>query len=117
MTKQNVTYKKRQMITAMEQNLCIVSRASDVVGISRKTHYDWMKKDKRYKEAIDELQNVTLDHVELKLHELIDDLNVPAILFYMKTKGKARGYVDRSELAVEGSVESKLIEWTPANKQ
>jgi len=77
----------------------------------------WMKKDKRYKEAIDELQNVTLDHVELKLHELIDDLNVPAILFYMKTKGKARGYIERSELAVEGSVESKLIEWTPANKQ
>ena len=35
----------------------------------------------------------------------------------MKTKGKARGYVERSELAVEGSVESKLIEWTPANKQ
>tara|TARA_R110002020_G_scaffold100467_1_gene237480 strand:- start:2531 stop:2884 length:354 start_codon:yes stop_codon:yes gene_type:complete len=117
MSKQNVTYKKRQMITAMEQNLCIVTKAAFEVGITRKTHYDWMRKDKKYKEAVDELQNATLDHVESKLHELIDDLNVPSVLFYMKTKGKQRGYIERSEIAVEGSVESKVIEWTPAKEK
>jgi len=49
MSKQNVTHKKRQMLVALEQNLCVVSKAAREVGINRKTHYDWMNKDSRYK--------------------------------------------------------------------
>ena len=35
----------------------------------------------------------------------------------IKTKGKKRGYVERQEIQHDGSIESKIIEWTPANQK
>ena len=61
-----------------------------------------------------DIGDIALDFAESKLYELIKEANVPATLFYLKTKGKNRGYIERQELAVDGNIESKLIEWKPA---
>lgn len=41
-----------------------------------------------------------VDVAESKLFENIKDNDNTAIIFYLKTKGKHRGYIERSELAV-----------------
>jgi len=114
MSKQNVTYKKRQMLTALEQNLCVVSSAAREVGINRKTHYDWLKKDPKYRAEVEDLENVTLDFAESELHRQIKDGNTTATIFLLKTKGKSRGYVEKQITEVQGDIKSRLIEWTPA---
>tara|TARA_R100001510_G_C7556876_1_gene138426 strand:- start:36 stop:398 length:363 start_codon:yes stop_codon:yes gene_type:complete len=114
MSKQNVTHKKRQMLVALEQNLCVVSKAAREVGINRKTHYDWMNKDSRYKRDVEDLENVTLDFAESELHRQIKDGNTTATIFLLKTKGKGRGYVEKNITEVQGDIKSRLIEWTPA---
>ena len=99
---------KKAMIEALEKSLGIVTQACKVVGISRDTHYRWMKDDEEYKQAVQELGDVALDFAESKLHKLIDGGNPAATIFYLKTKGKERGYVERQEIAV---AEKKPLSW------
>ena len=40
---------KAAMLKALEKNLGIVTESCRVVGISRQTHYNWIKDDKDYK--------------------------------------------------------------------
>ena len=44
-----------------------------------------------------EARENTLDFVESKLMKAIDDGNLTAIIFFLKTRGKSRGYSERSE--------------------
>ena len=99
MTKTDI--KKKGMIEALGKSLGIVTNACKQVGISRQTHYEWMRKDYDYAKACKDIDNVTLDFAESKLHEQIFEGNVASIIFFLKTKGKARGYVERQELDVK----------------
>jgi hypothetical protein len=117
MATQNTQQKKEAMLKALEKTLGIVTDACKQVGIARKTYYLWIAKDKDFKDAVDDIANVALDYAESKLHNLITEENPTAIIFYLKTKGKKRGYIERQEIAHDGSIESKLIEWKPADKK
>lgn len=96
MSLQKLTTKKA-MLQALEQTLGIVTAACKIVGISRETHYDWLKSDEEYKAAVDSIQDITLDFAESQLHKQIKDGEVTSTIFYLKTKGKKRGYIERVE--------------------
>jgi len=90
--------KKEKFIEALEQSMGIISHAAKKIGVDRTTPYRWMREDEEYKKRVDEVLNVPLDFVESKLFEAINHNNITAIIFYLKTKGKHRGYVERHEL-------------------
>lgn len=94
---------KKSMISAMEKSLGIVTTACRNVGIGRDTHYRWMRDDADYRQAIESIDGIALDLAESKLHEEILGNNTTAIIFYLKTKGKKRGYVERSEVDIKQS--------------
>ena len=89
--------KKKLMLEALQQTLGVVSAACMQVGIERKTHYRWMESDKKYKAEVEDLTNVALDFAESKLLGQIKSNNTAATIFYLKTKGKKRGYVEQIE--------------------
>ena len=93
---------KKAMLEALEKSLGVVTTACRNVGIGRTTHYLWMDTDPEYKAAVNDLENVALDYAETKLHNQITKENPTAIIFYLKTKGKKRGYVERQEISHEG---------------
>ena len=74
-------------------------------------------KDSKFKSAVDELQNVALDFVESKLFNQIHNDNPTATIFYLKTKGKKRGYIEQNIIEHKGGIESKLIQWKPSQKK
>lgn len=86
------------MLAALEKSLGVVTTACKAIGISRETHYSWLEKDEKYKEAVNELDNIALDFAETKLHSNISKGSDTAIIFYLKTKGKKRGYIEKSEI-------------------
>jgi hypothetical protein len=90
--------KKEKFIEALEQSMGIISHAAKKIGVDRTTPYRWMREDDEYKKRVEEVLNVPLDFVESKLFEAINHNNITAIIFYLKTKGKHRGYVERHEL-------------------
>ena len=99
----NSDIQKKGMIEAMEKSLGIVTTACKQVGIARSTHYEWMLSDEDYKAAIDSLQDVALDFAESQLQKRMKDGSDAAIIFYLKTKGKKRGFVERQEVEHSGS--------------
>lgn len=92
------------MIEALEQSLGIVTMACKTVGISRITHYEWYKTDEDYKAAVDGIQDIALDFAESQLHKSIKGGSDTATIFYLKTKGKKRGYVERTEIEQSGGL-------------
>jgi len=100
--------KKEQMLEALEKSLGIVSTACKMIDISRQTHYDWLKKDEDYKKAVDSIQESVLDFAESHLYKLVKEGNPAATIFFLKTKGKKRGYIERQEIEVQ---EKKPLSW------
>ncbi len=76
----------------------IVSPACKLVGIHRATHYRWINEDPEYKKEVDDVENVALDFAESKLFEQIQDNNTSATIFYLKTKGRKRGYWEKQQM-------------------
>lgn len=89
---------KKALLEALEQSLGVVTTACKKVGISRNTFYKYYKSDSKFKKAVDDIENIALDFVESQLHKQISDGNTTATIFYLKTKGKNRGYVERQEV-------------------
>ena len=95
---------KVKMLEALEYNLGIVTPAAEMAGIRRETHYDWMKTDPDYKAKVESFQDVALDFAERKLIQSIKRGSDTANIFYLKTKGKKRGYIERTELDMSGQL-------------
>jgi len=114
-TKTNIL--KTQLLEALEQSLGVVTTACKIVGCNRSTYYDYYHTDSEFRAAVDELQNMTLDFAESQLHKQIKEGNTTATIFYLKTKGKKRGYIERQEIQMNGAIESKIIEWNPAKEE
>lgn len=108
---------KTKVIEALEKYNGIVTVSCRSVDLARSTFYKWLSEDAEFKAAVDEIHEVSIDFVESKLFEKINGVQatrkedeegepivyeIPpsdtAIIFYLKTKAKKRGYVERQEL-------------------
>ena len=83
---QNSTLKKNAMLEALKKSLGIVTKAVEMVGIDRQTHYNWLKDDADYKAKVEALDDVVLDFAESKLHQSINNGSDTATIFFLKTK-------------------------------
>ena len=68
-------------------------------SITRQTLSKRIAASEHLREVCDEVVEQTLDWAESKLLELIAAGDKTAILFYLKCKGKKRGYTERQEVA------------------
>ena len=93
----NEQLKKEHLLEALEKSLGIVSTACQSVGVSRTTYYKYYNEDDDFKQSVDSISDIALDCAESQLFELIKEKNVTAIIFYLKTKGKKRGYVEKQD--------------------
>lgn len=89
---------KKALLEALEKSLGVVTSACKMVGVDRTTFYKYLKEDEEFARKVKELENVSLDFVESKLFKQIENGNVAATIFYLKTKGKGRGYIERQEI-------------------
>lgn len=93
-----VEHTKKALLEALEKSLGVVTTACKKAGVGRTTFYEYYKNDPEFKVAVDELQDVALDFAESQLHKQIESGNSTATIFFLKTKGKHRGYVERQEI-------------------
>jgi transposase-like protein len=90
--------KKEAILQALENSLGVVTVACKQVDIPRSTYYKWLKEDEEFAKSVKDIENIALDFGESQLHKQIGDGNTSATIFFLKTKGKRRGYVERQEL-------------------
>ena len=90
--------KKETILKALEKSLGVVTVACKSADVPRSTYYKWLKEDEEFAKEVKDIENIALDFGESQLHKQIGDGNTSATIFFLKTKGKKRGYIERSEL-------------------
>ena len=95
MKKRKPTHK--ELISVYEKKGCNVTATCQALGINRTTFYNWRKRSERLDAMLEEVEESIIDYAESKLVEHIQDGDTTCLIFFLKTKGKKRGYVERVE--------------------
>ena len=90
--------KKESILKALENSLGVVTVACKTADVPRSTYYKWLNEDEDFATAVKDIENIALDFGESQLHKQIGDGNTAATIFFLKTKGKRRGFIERNEL-------------------
>lgn len=99
MTYKALQLKKKAMLQALRENCGLVTHACKAAKIGRQTHYDWMHNDEEYAQQVAELKDFVLDIVEESSIRMIKEGKTPAMnIFYLKTLGKSRGFIEKQEI-------------------
>lgn len=107
---------KAEFLKALEFCLGNISKAVRLLqektgtSVTRSAHYLWIKEDPEYAKKAKEIRETATDFVEEKLFENIAELDTTSIIFYLKTRAKDRGYVERQEIQADVSHNSLKIE-------
>lgn len=96
MSRNDTDSRKRQLIAALREARGIVSVACSRSGIARRTFYTWLDTDSDFKRSVEDVSEESLDHVESKLLDCIDAGKERSIIFYLKTRGRKRGFSEQS---------------------
>ena len=89
---------KRALIEALQKNLGVVTASCKAVGVDRATFYRYVNSDPEFAAEVKSMDDFVLDFAESSLHKQIREGNTTATIFFLKTKGKKRGYIERQEL-------------------
>lgn len=86
-----------KLVEVFEKKGGNISATCDALGITRQTFYNYKKNVKGLEDRLDAVSESLIDFAESKLVEKVQDGDLTAIIFYLKTKGRSRGYVERVE--------------------
>jgi ACT domain-containing protein len=106
-----IQHNKKALLKALEKSMGIVSKACKIVDLDRSTFYKYYNEDEEFKNDVDNMQDYVLDFAESKLLENIKDKKETSIIFYLKTKGRKRGYIEKIEQDI--TTKGKEIGHTP----
>jgi hypothetical protein len=99
-------------LIAYEKSLGVLKPACDMTGMCRKTIWEWRKKYPEFDAACHDCEETAVDFVETKLYKLINDGAEASTIFYMKTKGRKRGYIERQEVDMSAEVKGVTVNVT-----
>ena len=108
-----MSYKADDFIKAIPGTGGIIKNIAEAVGCSRTTVYKALEDYVTVKAAYEEETETFLDAAEERLAEKVMEGSMDAIKFYLRTKGRTRGYGDRLEHTGKdgGPVETRTVPW------
>lgn len=110
-------YTTKQIVTAYEKKGCNVSATCATLGISRRTFYNWRQSKPSLDNLLKDAEESVIDFTESKLIERINEGDITAIIFYLKTKGKKRGYVEQLDQNVKLNPFEEVMKSLPDNPE
>ena len=102
-------------LQAYEKSLGVLKTACEATGMCRKTIWEWRKKYPEFDDACHECEEVAIDFVESRMFKKIDTGGKGSeslIIFYLKTKAKHRGYVEKQEIDMSAEVKGVTVNVT-----
>ena len=103
-------YTANQMIEALREKHGNLSAAARFLNCSRNTISRYIEQYPTVKAVADEERETLIDFAENQLFKQVQEGNITAIIFTLKTIGKSRGYVERQEVtgANGGAI---IVDW------
>lgn len=105
---------KKKLLEGLLRFRGIITSACEYANLDRQTFYNYKRDDEAFATACDDINEASIDFVEGKLFEKINGWqnaqltkegytvydqppSDTAIIFYLKTKGRKRGYIEKQE--------------------
>lgn len=88
----NIPFEK--VVAVYKKSAGNLSLCAESLNIDRKTLDRWRKRYPELHNMMCDVEEGLIDLCETKLMQQINDGNLTAIIFFLKTKGKQRGYVE-----------------------
>lgn len=103
-------YTSREVVEAVHGSGGLVTEIARRLNCSRMTVYRYRDRFATVRDAIQEEKEGLRDLAEAELIRQIRGGNMTAIIFYLKTQAKERGYVERQEFEHTGPITLKVVE-------
>jgi hypothetical protein len=92
---------ENDVLAVMEKYNGNVAAIARHYGVSRGTVYNRINESIELAEALKDSRESIIDDAEAELYKQIKDGNTTALIFFLKTQGKGRGYIERQEHRIE----------------
>lgn len=102
-------WKAEEVIAKIEQNKGNVAAVARALGVSRRTVLRYADDRPTVKTALEDARENMLDNAESVLYKKVLEGSTPELLFFLKTQGKSRGYVERSETEHLGEQKLRVV--------
>jgi predicted transcriptional regulator len=99
---------KETIKQALERSFGNISLAAKILKVSRPTMYRYVQENE-LQEEIHQAREALIDMAEHALAKKIQSADTASIIFFLKTQGKSRGYVERQEVQLNDKPE--LPDW------
>ena len=90
-------YSAKEIELALRESAGLQYIAATKLKCAPSTVTNYVKRNKHLQRVIEECREGVLDLAEGKILEKIRDGDIAAIIFFLKTKGKNRGYIERPD--------------------
>ena len=110
---------KELVLNALSESMGILKPALKAVSLDRSTFNTYYNNDPLFAKRVDEIREESIDYVEMQLLKQIKDGGAAQTIFFLKTKGKSRGYIETTEMNMNlETVKIKYImpDGTPLNQ-
>ena len=88
---------KKLLLKALKENMGILAPSLEIAAFSRGTFNKYYNEDLEFRNLVDAIREDAVDFVESQLFKQIKNGGAPQTIFYLKTKGKSRGYVEQTD--------------------
>jgi transposase-like protein len=105
----STTPAKKKLFLVALRNHGTVKKASEIVGVSPQTPYDWRRKDKAFKAKWESMLEDMMDDVELKAHTS-HALNDPNFAKWILAMRRPEKYNKNVEGTVSGDIKIEIVE-------
>lgn len=87
-----------KLVKVYEKKAGNMTATATAIGVCRRTLVRWREADPELDAMMNDIDESLIDFSESKLMESIQEGNLTAIIFHLKTKGKGRGYIEGQEI-------------------
>lgn len=87
-----------QLQPLLEENKGNVAAVARRLGVSRAAIYNRINKSPTLQQVLSDAREAMLDNAESMLYKKVLEGSTPELLFFLKTQGRNRGYVERQEI-------------------
>lgn len=94
-------YKLSLVLDVLTKQKGRLVQSAKQLKVSLQTLQGYIRKSKALQECLISFNEEELDNAEEKLQKQIEKENLSAIQFYLKCKGKDRGWTEKSEMSIE----------------
>ena len=94
-------HKLIELINKAMGNQTLVAKT---LGVSRQSIWKWCKDDPELQAALDQSRETMLDNAESKLYSNALNGDTTSLIFFLKTQGKRRGYIEKQQIEQSGEI-------------